>query len=117
MLGPADLGEVSAPSSPDLGYSLTRCPAYTRGATEPQPQFPELTPCVLPNLSSLLVPDNGQVHPVPPGPLKPKSQRDQEQLRFSQGMSLCVCYSASIGGIATLTGTTPNLVLQGQVNE
>ncbi|XP_045692811.1 solute carrier family 13 member 2 [Phyllostomus hastatus] len=61
--------------------------------------------------------DNGQVHPVPPGPLKSKSQRDQEQLRFSQGMSLCVCYSASIGGIATLTGTTPNLVLQGQVNE
>uniref|UniRef100_K9ILM2 Putative na+/dicarboxylate na+/tricarboxylate and phosphate transporter n=1 Tax=Desmodus rotundus TaxID=9430 RepID=K9ILM2_DESRO len=61
--------------------------------------------------------DNGQVQPVPPGPLKPKSQKDEEQLRFSQGMSLCVCYSASIGGIATLTGTTPNLVLQGQVNE
>ncbi|XP_054429178.1 solute carrier family 13 member 2 isoform X2 [Pteronotus mesoamericanus] len=61
--------------------------------------------------------DNGQVHPVPPGPLKPKSQKEKEQFRFSQGMSLCVCYSASIGGIATLTGTTPNLVLQGQVNE
>ncbi|XP_036197922.1 solute carrier family 13 member 2 isoform X1 [Myotis myotis] len=60
--------------------------------------------------------DNGQVHPVPPGPLEPKAQRTQEQLRFSQGMSLCVCYSASIGGIATLTGTTPNLVLQAQVN-
>ncbi|XP_037018801.2 solute carrier family 13 member 2 [Artibeus jamaicensis] len=62
-------------------------------------------------------PDNGQVQPVPSGPLKPKSQKDQEQLHFSQGMSLCVCYSASIGGIATLTGTTPNLVLQGQVNQ
>lgn len=40
----------------------------------------------------------------------------QEKHRFSQGLSLCICYSASIGGIATLTGTTPNLVLQGQVN-
>lgn len=70
----------------------------------------------LSNLSSPLFPDNGQVHPVPSGPLEPKAQRTQEQLRFSQGMSLCVCYSASIGGIATLTGTTPNLVLQAQVN-
>ncbi|XP_036264461.1 solute carrier family 13 member 2 [Pipistrellus kuhlii] len=60
--------------------------------------------------------DNGQVHPVPPGPLEPKAQKTEEQIRFSQGMSLCVCYSASIGGIATLTGTTPNLVLQGQIN-
>ncbi|XP_073902552.1 solute carrier family 13 member 2 isoform X2 [Castor canadensis] len=45
-----------------------------------------------------------------------RAQKNQEQIRFTQGMSLCVCYSASIGGIATLTGTTPNLVLQGQVD-
>ncbi|KFO88264.1 Solute carrier family 13 member 2, partial [Buceros rhinoceros silvestris] len=42
---------------------------------------------------------------------------EEKHKQFSKGMSLCICYSASIGGIATLTGTTPNLVLQGQVNE
>ncbi|XP_071673173.1 solute carrier family 13 member 2 isoform X2 [Patagioenas fasciata] len=42
---------------------------------------------------------------------------DEKHKQFSKGMSLCICYSASIGGIATLTGTTPNLILQGQVAE
>ncbi|XP_006874297.1 PREDICTED: solute carrier family 13 member 2 [Chrysochloris asiatica] len=60
--------------------------------------------------------DNGQVLPTLPAPSEPQAHQNQEQIRFTQGMSLCVCYSASIGGIATLTGTTPNLVLQGQIN-
>ncbi|NXT65123.1 S13A2 protein, partial [Chaetops frenatus] len=42
---------------------------------------------------------------------------EKKHLNLSKGMSLCICYSSSIGGIATLTGTTPNLVLQGQVND
>ncbi|XP_014808804.1 PREDICTED: solute carrier family 13 member 2 [Calidris pugnax] len=42
---------------------------------------------------------------------------EEKHRNFSKGMSLCICYSASIGGIATLTGTTPNLVLQGQIDE
>ncbi|XP_043855499.1 solute carrier family 13 member 2-like [Dromiciops gliroides] len=54
--------------------------------------------------------------PAPAPVLLDNREKEREQLKFSQGMSLCVSYAASIGGIATLTGTGPNLVLQGQVN-
>ncbi|XP_062485891.1 solute carrier family 13 member 2 isoform X2 [Pezoporus occidentalis] len=46
-----------------------------------------------------------------------ESLLEEKQKKLSKGMSLSICYSASIGGIATLTGTTPNLILQGQVDE
>ncbi|XP_039938397.1 solute carrier family 13 member 2 [Hirundo rustica] len=46
-----------------------------------------------------------------------RAETEKKHSDLSKGMSLCICYSSSIGGIATLTGTTPNLVLQGQIND
>lgn len=41
----------------------------------------------------------------------------QGEFKFGTGLMLCIGYPASVGGVGTIIGTPPNLVLVGAINE
>ena len=46
-----------------------------------------------------------------------RSQKEPEFSDMCQGLSLCIVYAANIGGISTLPGTAPNLLLKGLLDQ
>lgn len=42
---------------------------------------------------------------------------DLQSQKLCKALILAICYSANIGGISTLTGTTPNLVVKGYLDQ
>jgi len=44
------------------------------------------------------------------------AKEDQEFSQFACSLKLCVAFAANVGGVGTLIGCGPNIVLKGQVD-
>ncbi|KAJ8312456.1 hypothetical protein KUTeg_009829 [Tegillarca granosa] len=53
--------------------------------------------------------DNVRIH-------KEQTKESEEYTRMCRALSLCIAYAANVGGIGSLTGTLPNIVLKGQAD-
>jgi sodium-dependent dicarboxylate transporter 2/3/5 len=45
------------------------------------------------------------------------ASRDRRHVNFATGLMLCVAYASVIGGMGTLVGTPPNIVMKGAIRE
>ncbi len=54
--------------------------------------------------------------PPTPSFIEERSAKRKATKRFGIGLSLAVCYSASCGGMATLSGTLTNMILFNLIN-
>ncbi|XP_077360958.1 Na(+)/citrate cotransporter-like [Festucalex cinctus] len=102
---PARTGECGERTGDD-GVPKTTCEDVTMSTLKPPPQDKPPSP---PKANSSSVVCALEVEEA--------DGLDEERKRLSKGLLLSVCYAASIGGIATLTGTGPNLVLLGQMSQ